>query len=151
MIPENNLKAFLKTIRYCEGTDLETGYNTMFGGTRRNPRLFHDFTDHPRIKQKAAGITSTAAGAYQFLSTTWDYLAKKLKLADFSPPNQDRACIELFREKGALEDIKAGRVEVAVKKLNKTWASLPESPYGQPTHSIQDVIDYYKAYGGQVA
>src|SRR5690348_14934404 len=139
---ESNLKAFMKTIRYCEGTDLETGYNTMFGGTRRKPRLFHSFDDHPRIKNRAANITSTAAGAYQFLTTTWDELAKKLKLEDFSPKNQDRACIEIFRQKGVLDDIMRGEIEKAVKVLNKTWASLPESPYGQPTHSMSDVLDY---------
>lgn len=86
-----NLRAFLYLIRYCEGTAGENGYRTQFGGG-----LFDSFDDHPRqaITRKLGGkdLTSTAAGAYQFLSRTWDECAKALSLPDFSPESQDRAC-----------------------------------------------------------
>ncbi len=45
----------------------------------------------------------------------------------------------------------AGRIEVAVGKCNKEWASLPGSPYGQRTVSLPRVIQEYRAWGGAVA
>lgn len=125
------VQAFLATIRAGEGTAGSNGYRTMFGGG-----LFDSFADHPRrviCRNTASGrICSSAAGAYQFLRATWDRLAGKLELPDFSPQCQDVAALESIREKGALDDVKAGRFEVAVNKCRKVWASMPGAGYGQP-------------------
>src|SRR5687768_5865863 len=87
-----NCAAFMHMIRVGEGTADEDGYRRMFGG-----ELFDSFADHPRkaITKKLGGkpITSTAAGAPQFLARTWDECAKALGLADFSPVNQDIGCL----------------------------------------------------------
>ncbi len=147
----NNLQAFLKTISYSEGTDLDTGYNTIFGGTRKNPILFVSYHDHPRRKVTAGGFTSDAAGKYQFLSKTWDDLQKKLHLIDFSPESQDIACIEIFKQKNAYNLILIGSFDMAIARLNRTWASLPGSPYGQPTHPLQLLRDYYLKQGGALS
>lgn len=81
---QRNIRAFLRMLRVSEGTagHGDDGYNVIVGGD-----LFHDYADHPRklVTLNRAGLKSTAAGAYQFLSRTWDALAKRLSLPDFSP------------------------------------------------------------------
>lgn len=54
----------------------------------------------------------------------------------------------LIKRRGALEDVIAGRFESAVKKCNREWASLPGSPYGQPTKTMADALDVYVKHGG---
>jgi muramidase (phage lysozyme) len=145
-----NLQAFLAMIRYAEGTSGANGYRTLFGGG-----LFDSFDDHPRqyIVASLGGreITSSAAGAYQFLARTWDDVRGILSLPDFSPASQDRAAAFLIRRRGALADVNAGRFDVAISKCNKEWASLAGSPYGQPTKSLSNLRRVYVASGGQVA
>lgn len=133
-----NVQAFLTLIRTGEGTLGPNGYRTIFGG-----QLFDSFADHPRVKVTAGSYTSTAAGAYQFLASTWDNMQAKYNLPDFSPASQDLACLGLIKGDGALSDVVAGRFKMAIDKCNKTWASLPGSPYGQPTLTYaraQDVL-----------
>lgn len=127
-LKNRNVQAFLKLIRTGEGTLGPAGYRTMFGGSR-----FNDFSSHPYRAISKSGITSTAAGAYQFLDKTWNSVSKKYGLSDFSPRSQDIAALALIKQRGALEDVMAGRFDAAIAKCNKEWASLPGSPYGQPT------------------
>ncbi|KAI3589322.1 Phage lysin, 1,4-beta-N-acetylmuramidase or lysozyme, Protein S in phage lambda [Cupriavidus sp. U2] len=123
-----NVQAFSILVRTGEGTLGADGYRTMFTG-----RLFDSYADHPRQAISANGITSTAAGAYQMLARTWDEMRAKYNLPDFSPASQDIAFVGLLRRRGALADVIAGRFEAAIRKCNREWASLPGSPYGQPT------------------
>ena len=142
----NNVKAFLATIRRCEGTADPRGYNTLFAY-----EYFEDFSKHPNRKICRGNLCSTAAGAYQILKRTWDGVALKLGLDDFSPESQDIAAVELIRGRGAYDDVLAGRFETAVRKCNREWASLPGSPYGQPTHTLAQTKSYYTNAGGQFA
>lgn len=138
-----NVQAFLRVIRAGETSQDDIAYRTMFGGG-----TFASFNDHPRVKNSAAGLVSTAAGAYQFLERTWDGLDAKYNFPDFSPATQDFAAIALILGRGALDDVLAGKFEQAVRKCNKEWASLPWSPYGQPTRTIEQARAVYEAYGG---
>jgi lysozyme len=138
-----NLRAFLLMIQYAEGTRGINAYRTLFGGS-----LFNSFAAHPNIAIIKSGITSTAAGAYQFLYRTWAELQQALRLPDFSPPSQDRAAIELIRRKGALEDIIAGRIANAISKCRKVWASLPGAGYGQGERSMNSLLQVYVQFGG---
>lgn len=131
-------RAFLDCIAYAEGTSGTDGYNTMF-----THKKFSNFKDHPRIVQGSGGLRSDAAGRYQFLSTTWDSAKKSLNLNDFSPASQDKAGLWLVQNRGALGDVDAGRFESAIGKCNQEWASLPGSPYGQPTKSMSELKNYY--------
>ncbi len=141
-----NVQAFLRVIRRGEGTAGENGYRTLFGGG-----LFNGYADHPRQKISKSGYTSTAAGAYQFLSSTWDETKRVMGLPDFSPASQDRGAVGRIVYRGALADVKAGRFEQAIKKVAREWASMPGSPYGQPVITMATAKSVYSAAGGVFA
>jgi muramidase (phage lysozyme) len=145
LLDDPNVKAYFAVIRAGEGTSDSGGYSRHYGGTS-----FDSFADHPRIAITAGRWTSTAAGAYQFLSRTWDECASALDLADFSPKNQDLAALFLIDRRKALEDVLAGRIEQAISKCNREWASLPGSPYGQPVRTMEQALATYRAHGGEL-
>jgi muramidase (phage lysozyme) len=145
-----NVQAFLWVIRNCEGTADPDGYRRHFGGD-----LFTSFADHPRVKKtyklkKGGTLTSTAAGAYQILERTWDGLRRNHpgKFPDFEPSTQDLAAVELIRGRKALQDLEAGRFDDAIRKCALEWASLPGSPYGQPTKTLEFCKQIYEQHGG---
>lgn len=139
-----NLQAFLTLIRTGEGTADDGGYSRLFGGGS-----FDGFADHPRQRVTRSGLTSTAAGAYQILARTWDDLKNSgYSFPDFSPASQDKAAIALIKRRGALADVLAGRFDRAITKCNKEWASLPGSPYGQPTLSMSRARQILAQAGG---
>lgn len=159
-LENSNVRAFLNMLRYGEGTSGEDGYRMMFGGAHLVgldgvPGTADDFADHPRksITRNLGGnpITSTAAGAYQFLSKTWDGLVKQYGFNDFSPKNQDLGAVALILGRRALEDVSAGRFAEAVAKCNREWASLPGSPYGQPVVTMAKARQMYEVHGGTYA
>jgi len=143
-----NQQAFLWAIRVSEGTSGANGFRTLVGGS-----LFDGYADHPRvlIDLPNLGIKSSAAGAYQILRRTWDGVAGKLGLADFSPASQDAAAVELIRQRGALADVRAGRFAVAMDKCKKEWASLPGAGYGQHENTLARLQSAYTSAGGQIA
>lgn len=149
-----NVCAFLDLLAWSEGTDngrqptKDAGYDVVVGGG-----LFSGYGDHPRrlIALPRLGIKSTAAGRYQLLSRYWDAYRKQLKLDDFSPISQDRVAIQQIRERRALDDIKAGRIEVAIGKCRNIWASLPGAGYGQHEHQAGDLLARFEAAGGVIA
>lgn len=145
-VNNQNVRAFLQVIRRGEGTLGTDGYRTLFGGGK-----FSDMSDHPRIKVSKSGYTSTAAGAYQFLASTWDETKRLMGLPDFSPASQDRGAVGRIAARGALDDVKAGRLDAAIRKCAKEWASLPYSPYGQPVISMATAAAVYASNGGVVA
>ena len=146
------LKAFMYALRYGEGTLGDKGYKTIVGGG-----TFDDFSKHPNAYVKK--LNSTAAGAYQFLFTTWNGIqsqyGKKYNINDFSPKNQDKGCIIiLYKYREALKLIMDNKIDEAIqsredkpkKRLHYEWASLPNSPYGQRTESIEDFMKYYNKH-----
>ena len=134
---DTNLHKFLFLITETEGTDKQgTPYNELYGYGN-----FSDFSKHPNILVTSGGYTSTAAGRYQILKKTWDSVQSKLNLPDFSPLSQDKAAIQLIKDRGAYNDVIQGNFESAIAKTNKEWASLPGAPYGQPTYSLKKAIE----------
>jgi len=156
--------AFLYMIRCCEhryprdvlpvGPDARC-YTTFFGGAR-----FSDLSDHPVITLemkpvrlsdamcKAAGFgpgcVSSAAGAYQFILSTWERLRKKGDfLEDFSPANQSEAALRLLEEIGARNKYLEGDLEGAIRTAGRAWASLPGSKAQQNPKAMQYCIDRY--------
>lgn len=146
-VASRNMRAFLDLIAYSEGTQGrgDDGYNLLFGyGT------FDSYADHPRVYVPYGNTSTSAAGRYQILARTWDDLQSRLNLPDFGPASQDAAAIELIRERGALNDVQAGRVTQAVAKVAKVWASLPGAGYSQPERKINELVAAYQASGGTV-
>ena len=126
---QDNLSKFLDFTSKSEGAD----YNTIVGG-----KTFEDYSKHPGV----VGLTtsagpSTAAGRYQITKTTYDDVANKLGITDFSPESQDKIALELIRRKNALEDVQSGRFPDAIKKLGGTWASFSSSKYNQPKNTAE--------------
>lgn len=124
-IPEEG-RALLDSIAATESP----GYNVIHGGQR-----FESYADHPRVAVPIGnGKTSSAAGRYQFIGSTWDRASKALGLKDFSPANQDRAAWWLAQQdyasdthRNLLEDLKSKDPEVLAQvrhSLGNTWEGL---------------------------
>jgi muramidase (phage lysozyme) len=127
-------RALLDTIAGSESP----GYDTMYGGGK-----FQDFTDHPRQAVPIqsgpnAGKTSSAAGRYQFLGSTWDQVKQEAGLPDFSPDSQDQGAWHLaqktYQQKTGGRDLAAdlenakgnpNAISGIGKMLSGTWTSLP--------------------------
>lgn len=136
------VKAFLDLIARAEGTYGvgDNGYNILYAFGR-----FNDYSQHPNKAVTSGGITSTAAGRYQFLKKTWDGAKAALSLPNFGPASQDQAAIYLVQQRGALNDVVNGNIQSAIQKVNREWASFPGSPYGQGTRSLTQMLTWYAA------
>ena len=148
-VHSRGLRALLETIQIAEGTlhkdsKEDEPYRTVFGGMVL-PLTGEVYNDHPRILRHG---WSDAAGAYQFLSTTWD----EMSTGDFSPKSQDATALHLI--KSTLTPAEFQRVElegeltpVAIYKLARHWASLPgpngHSLYNQTAKSEDEVFQIY--------
>lgn len=144
-LTHDNVLAFLAVIRAGETNNGPSAYTMLFGGGHFAAPPWK----HPEQPVTATGLTSTAAGAYQFLARTWAGLVRQYGFEDFSPPNQDQGAVALIAGRGALDDVIAGRLEDAIAKCNKEWASLPGSPYGQPTRTLVEAREVFAAFGGR--
>lgn len=134
------VRAFLDLIAYAEGSD----YNVMFAKQR-----FSSYADHPRIRITSGGLTSDAAGRYQFLASTWDDAKKALGLKDFSPGSQDLAAVWLIdKKRNALKYVEQGSkgLKQALDILSYEWASFPPARYPQGTRSFQDLTNKYISF-----
>lgn len=138
-----NVRAFLDTIGYAEGTG--DRYDYMY-----THKVFYSYAGHPRQLQCSYGLCSDAAGRYQFLSTTWDGMRRKLGLPDFSPESQDRAAVQLIKDVGCYSSVVnidgPNSFSRAAYCVSGQWASFPGSPYGQRTHSASHLYAKFKAF-----
>jgi lysozyme len=134
-----NVRAFAYMIMCAEGTTAND-YFTMFGGSRLSSLESHPGT---RIIN---GVKHSAAGAFQFLASTWANLKSKLALTDFSETSQNAAFVELLRGRKALAAVMSGDVVGAVYLVRKEWASLPGAGYGQRERTLSQVQEWYQSY-----
>ena len=141
-----NVRKFLDLISYTEGTQ-GNGYRTAFGGGK----LSH-LNDHPRYLKSfrqtdGKSNKTSAAGRYQFVSKTWDGVARQYGLRDFSPQNQDLGAVALLFQRGAIPALLKGDYQTAIRKTGDEWASLPTSNYKQNKRSWDNVN---KFLGGKI-
>lgn len=112
-------RAFLDVVAQLESAN---DYYRM-NGTER-------FTGNQHPNRVGAGGTTTAAGRYQMVAGTWEEQARKLGLTDFSPGNQDRAALNLARERFGsgfdqlLANPTAENMQTLIDKLGPTWKAL---------------------------
>lgn len=122
-------RALLETIA---GPESKGDYNVIYGGSQ-----FDSFDDHPRkpvmiTSGPNKGKYSSAAGKYQFLGSTWDDIAGRYDIPDFSPENQDRAAWALATEEYKRDtgrdleaDLAAGDLSRVAPSLKNQWTSMP--------------------------
>lgn len=126
-----NVQAFAHVPRNGETNQTDDAFRMLvFGGS------FDSFDDHPRIHKDITTHevvadwrnyprpTSSAAGAYQITESTWDDFTGKFGPMSFTPENQTLCAVWLMDRAGALEDVIAGRLDAAIRKLTKVWTSL---------------------------
>lgn len=135
-------RAVLSVIAAAEGTG--SNYNIIFSF-----RKFSSYADHPRQVVCSGGYCSDAAGRYQFLSTSWDETRRGIGVRDFTPDSQDKGAVQRMQAfRGVREHssvLSRPAFERMIYKLNREWASLPGSPYGQPTKSMSSLWNVYQA------
>jgi muramidase (phage lysozyme) len=131
-----NVKAFLRVIRQGETNQEDSAYSEINGGGHFVvPPWAHPFDDIPTTQG------GKAAGAYQFLGTTWARLNRQFSFADFSPINQDLAAVALIAQRQALSAVMAGGIAKAIELLKEEWISLP--------HLGDRAKQIFAQYGGQ--
>jgi muramidase (phage lysozyme) len=136
-------KAALDTIAWAEGG---ISYNTLYGGGSFSGN------QHPNQAITAGSYTSTAAGRYQFLYSTWIEVKNRLGLSDFGPENQDIAALDLINQRGQLGKLINGDFEGMMQGLGCAWAALPYATCGQQRRPLDQTMNYYNGalsvYGG---
>lgn len=159
-----NVAAMLATIASSEGTASQPDpYRVVYGYVH----VIRDLSDHPAVTGEwkgerlpdcdciPAGFSppcfSTAAGKYQITKPTWLRLKGILRLNTFGPDSQDDACVQLIKERGALDLVNGGQFVAAIAKCHAEWASLPGSTSGQPQSSMAKLVALYTAAGGGFA
>ena len=133
-------RTLLDAVSGWEGTANRgsNGYNIRFGGAviddlSKHPRIYQEYTTKTGKKEKSA-----AAGRYQFLPSTWDNIAGKLGLPDFSADSQDKAALGLILSiPGAEKAMLDGDVAQLAKLLNSTWTSVTGSVEGGKRHAVR--------------
>ncbi len=160
----DNESAFLRLIIFAEGTDQrDDPYRVCYGYSH----TIKSFNDHPALTGEwtgevlpdemcrnaglGPGCKSTAAGAYQIIRPTWVGIKRRLSLVNFEPESQDRAALYLITNRGALEDVHAGRVQTAVMKCAPEWASLPGNFAKQPQRKQDELLAAFEKAGGVLA
>lgn len=138
-----NVLAFLAVIRRGESSLTDDAYWILNGGDR-----IDDLSRHP-----FDGVRSPpgrAAGAYQFLGTTWAGLRQQYPqdMPDFGPASQNFAAVADIAGRGALDDIIAGRFEAAVVKLRPEWTSLPGAAENNSKWTMDAAKAIYSQFGG---
>jgi muramidase (phage lysozyme) len=147
LLSNPNVQRALASIRAAEGTaKYKDPYSVGFGGRKiddlsSHPGILSSFRDNFGNKNK-----TSAAGGYQFLNKSWGDMERQLGLPDFGPTSQDIAAVGLLDRSGALDNVLSGDIDGFVKDANGTWASLPGSPYNQPTRSKSFMRDAWNNY-----
>lgn len=145
LFDHDNVKAFYAVVRKGESSLGPEAYTMVNGG----PPIT-DFSRHPYagLSTKAGG---RAAGAPQFIPSTWQEIAERYSLPDFSPASQDLGYVGcLLKRTGAIEALMAGRFEEAVRICRPEWTSLPGASENNPTWNMDKARALYLDRGGRL-
>jgi muramidase (phage lysozyme) len=146
------LRALMRTISASESNDTAP-YSLLYGGER-----FSDWSDHPDrcltiTVGPNTGDCTTAAGRYQFITTTWDEMAKTYhpdpegwwvwQRYPFDPVSQDRVVHRWLDDAEAWnadipEMLRQKRVPEVLEMLSGTWTSLG---YGIETNDMSSQLE----------
>lgn len=139
-LPTQRIRAFLRCIRefecQAEKDDVKR-YQMLNAPLPSGDRRFFSYKTHPWDGQGKPLKGSTAAGAYQILSGTWQEIFDKGLIEPkgdrFSPTIQDRIAVMKLEDRGVLHLIRTGRIKEALEfkgpngslSLPSEWTSLP--------------------------
>lgn len=128
------IRALLRAISASE-SNTANPYTALYGGGH-----FHDFTRHPDrcvpiVTEPNFGKCTTAAGRYQYLTSTWLEKARRYHPRDttypysFTPEDQDRVTYAWLKDSRAWgRDIpsllRKKKIERVLRILSPTWTSL---------------------------
>ncbi len=140
-------RALLDTIAWAEGANNK--YNIMFGGSEFKSYAAHPVETGEMSKNgiTANGISSTAAGRYQYVYNSYLPLKQNGFFTNFEPAEQDRAALhDITTRGGVTEEILANAISTGVftpvwDRLARIWASLP---YSKSCPS--DIIEQFSKY-----
>lgn len=138
-----NVQAFYAVVRYRESSLGPEAYRMISGGGS-----FDDFSKHPfaGMSTRAGG---KAAGAAQFIPSTWAEVSERYSLPDFAPESQDLGFVGcLLKRPGLLDAIIAGRFEEAVRIARPEWTSLPGAAESNPNWTMDKARALYVSHGG---
>ena len=144
LLANTNVTAFLRVIRERESSQDESAYTVLNGGAR-----FFSFAAHPYKGQRTP--PGKAAGAYQFIASTWGDVEQQYGMPDFSPASQDAGAVARLVYRGALEDVMAGRFEQAVTKCRLEWTSLPGAAESSGSWTMDKALAVFRKWGGRTA
>ncbi len=141
-LPE--VKAFLDTISLTEGA----GFHTVLGDDQFPlGRLAPDFSQFPN---RGPDNGQTASGAYQIEEDTYDDLASQMGLEGFDPETQRLMAAQLLQRavakpgtESALEALRRGDYDAAVRLSGPTWVSLPGAKEDKKRYTADQVRAYY--------
>lgn len=139
-LPTQRIRAFLRCIREFEcqaEKDDSKRYQMLNAPLPSGDRRFSSYKTHPWDGQGKPLKGSTAAGAYQILSGTWQEVFDRGLIEPkgdrFSPMVQDRVAVMKLEDRGVLHLIRTGRIKEALEHkgpngslaLPSEWTSLP--------------------------
>ncbi len=146
------IQAMMDAIGVGEGTfNPKTGQRNWmkwFGNAKFTPTAEHPGLSPVPFFNKKIGKwdRSSAAGGGQFLERTWDGIEQDIGNLDFNNlHHQELAFVEKMRDRGMTGPLLRGVVRTAMALARPEWASVPGSPYKQPTVSQSTVVDSFNA------
>jgi len=141
------IRALMRTISYSEANDPQP-YSLLYGGERIPDLSRHPDLCVPIVAGPNVGDCTTAAGRYQFITTTWEDQARRYhpdpdgfwlwKDFSFAPEYQDQVVYHWLSDPTAWgadlgQLLRDGRLDEVLYILSPTWTSLG---YGIETNAL---------------
>lgn len=146
------LRALMRTISAGESNTADP-YRLLYGGQRVEDLIAHPDQCVTIVNGPNEGNCTTAAGRYQFLTTTWEQAAQTYhpdrpawyevwEQPSFEPVYQDQVVYGWLADKSAWSvdiaaQLRAGNVNTVLEVLSGTWTSLG---YGIEDNSMSALL-----------
>ena len=146
------LRALMRTISAGESNTTDP-YRLLYGGQRVKDLSVHPDKCVTIVNGPNEGNCTTAAGRYQFLTTTWQQQAQNYhpdrpawyevwQQPSFEPVYQDEVVYGWLSDTGAWNieiaaQLRAGNLDKVLKSLSGTWTSLG---YGIEDNSMSSLL-----------
>jgi muramidase (phage lysozyme) len=132
------IRALMRTITASEANDSQP-YALLYGGEHIWDLSRHPDRCIPIVTGPNVGNCTTAAGRYQFISTTWNQMAQRYHPGatgflfwqhySFEPEYQDAVVYAWLSDKQAWgvdisQQLRQGNLKWVLRRLSSTWTSL---------------------------